>query len=151
ADLIIGQIGGTGNQASHAADSLRTPMSLAWDGLNLYVSDAYNRRGTGETPGAPGIPHPGRRDTGGGTIVASGKIAITGEANVKDTVTITIDSATYTYTVVANDTLALIVDGLVSVINSSNSGAGDPNVVATPNAVTASDGTITNYVVLTAR
>ena len=44
ADLVIGQIGGSVNQASDAADSLRTPMSLAWDGTNLYVSDAYNRR-----------------------------------------------------------------------------------------------------------
>ena len=30
-DFIIGQIGGEINQASDAADSLRSPMSLAWD------------------------------------------------------------------------------------------------------------------------
>src|ERR1019366_747101 len=39
ADYILGQIGGTVNQASDATDSLRTPLSLACDGTNLYVSD----------------------------------------------------------------------------------------------------------------
>ena len=57
ADYIIGQIGGSINQASDAADSLRTPMSLAWDGTNLYVSDAYNRRITVYSVGENRIPY----------------------------------------------------------------------------------------------
>ena len=31
ADFVVGQLAGTINQASDATDSLRTPMSLAWD------------------------------------------------------------------------------------------------------------------------
>ncbi len=43
ADYIIGHLGGTVTQAPDSADSLQTPMSMAWDGTNLYVSDTYNR------------------------------------------------------------------------------------------------------------
>src|SRR6202035_3454436 len=50
ADTVLGQIGGTVDQATDATDSLNTPTSLAWDGTNLYVSDPYNRRITVYTP-----------------------------------------------------------------------------------------------------
>ena len=37
-----------------AADSLRTPTSLAWMATNLYVTDPYNRRVMVFTAGGPG-------------------------------------------------------------------------------------------------
>jgi hypothetical protein len=131
ADLIIGQIGGSVNQASDAADSLRTPMSMAWDGVNLYVSDAYNRRITVYSLGATTVPYQGVRNAASLNIIASGAIAIGGTVTAKDIATITIAGTNYTYTVQTNDTIAGIVQGLVNAINSSNSGAGDPNVTAT--------------------
>jgi uncharacterized protein (TIGR03437 family) len=131
ADLVIGQIGGSVNQASDAADSLRTPMSLAWDGVNLYVSDAYNRRVTVYSLGATNIPYQGVRNAASINIVASGTITISGTIQAKDVVTLTISGTTYSYTVLSTDTLASVLQALVNAINNSNSGAGDPNVLAT--------------------
>jgi hypothetical protein len=131
ADLVIGQIGGDVNQATDAADSLRTPMSLAWDGLNLYVSDSFNRRITVYTLGNTVIPYQGVRNAASINIVATGGVTIGGDIQAKDVATITISGTAYAYTVVAGDTLTTIVQGLVNAINSSNANAGDPNVIAT--------------------
>jgi uncharacterized protein (TIGR03437 family) len=136
ADTIIGQVGGTVNQASDAADSLRTPMSLAWDGVNLYVSDAYNRRITVYSMGETSIPYAGLRNAASIDIVATGGVGVSGTINAGDVATISIGtdaSATavdYPYEVLATDTLATVAEALAKVINSSNSGAGDPNVTA---------------------
>lgn len=139
ADTIIGEIGGDVNQASDAADSLRTPMSMAWDGTNLYVSDPYNRRITAYTIGASTVGYQGVRNAANLNIVATGTLAVslsssTASIQAGDTITITINTATYTYTVLANDTLKTVVSGICSLINSANSGAGDIYVVATPDA-----------------
>ncbi len=144
ADLVIGQIGGSVNQASDAADSLRTPMSLAWDGLNLFVSDAFNRRITVYTLGATSIPYQGVRNAASINIVATGTVAIGGEIQAKDTVTITISGTNYAYAVQAGDTLSKVVQGLVAAISASNANAGDKNVIATADVVS-------NVVVLTSR
>ena len=74
ADLVIGQIGGSVNQASDAADSLRTPMSLAWDGTNLYVSDAYNRRITVYSMGENTVPYAGVVNSASLNILARGRV-----------------------------------------------------------------------------
>ena len=37
ANIILGQVGGTVDEATDAADSMNTPTSLAWDGSNLYM------------------------------------------------------------------------------------------------------------------
>jgi uncharacterized protein (TIGR03437 family) len=175
ADNIIGQIGGTVDQASDAADSLRNPMSLAWDGTNLYVSDAFNRRITVYSIAPTLLPYQAVRNSAAIDIYANGTVTIGVSTTVTagDIITITLGyndafsrtpstctsaaSATtapgpatagtcidYTYTVKSTDTLADIVTGLVNSINTSFSGAGDPNVFAT------SDFT-TNQVVLTSR
>ncbi len=136
ADIIIGQVGGSIDQASNAADSLRTPMSLAWDGVNLYVSDAFNRRVTVYSMGETAIPYGGVRNAASFDIIASDRVTVSGTINAGDIATISIganSSATpvdYPYEVLATDTLATVAQGLTNVINSSNSGAGDPNVVA---------------------
>jgi hypothetical protein len=90
ADNIIGQIGGTVNQASDAADSLRAPMSLAWDGTNLFVSDAYNRRITVYSMSSTLLPYQAVRNSAQPDIFARGTVAIGGTATAGDTVTITI-------------------------------------------------------------
>lgn len=141
ADYIIGQIGGTVNQASDAADSLRTPMSLAWDGSNLYVSDAFNRRVTVYTVSTTMLPYQAVRNAASLDVVATGTVLIslpTGNTiTAGDLVTISIGTSTtatpasYPYTVKATDTINDIVLALVGLIQASNSGNGDPNVFAT--------------------
>ena len=174
ADSIIGQIGGTVNQASDAADSLRNPMSLAWDGTNLYVSDAFNRRITVYSVAPTLLPYQAVRNSAAIDIFANGTVTI-GATSITagDIVTVTIgyndgsqatpstctsaSTATsapgpatsgtcidYTYTVKAADTLGDITNGLVAVISGSFSGAGDPNVLLTSDLTT-------NQVVLTSR
>lgn len=144
ADEVIGQVGGSVNQASDAADSLRTPMSMAWDGVNLYVSDAFNRRITVYTIGALAIPYQGVRNAASFDIFARGSVTIGGTIQTGDSVTITIGGTDYSYKLVATDTLATVIAALVDKINSSNSGAGDPNALATANQATS-------QVLLTAR
>ncbi|HLK49128.1 MAG TPA: hypothetical protein VKT49_13390 [Bryobacteraceae bacterium] len=160
ADIVIGQIGGEINQASDAADSLRTPMSLAWDGTNLYVSDAYNRRITVYSIGENSIPYQGVRNAASLNIFALGSVALGGTITANDSVTITICGAPaaganttgcispaatgaatsgetegkdYTYKIQTNDTFDIIVNALVNAINA---GSGDPNVYAAPNLAT---------------
>jgi hypothetical protein len=160
ADFVIGQIGGNVDQASDASDSLRTPMSLAWDGTNLYVSDTFNRRINVYSVGANVIPYQGIRNAASLNIYALGNVALSDTITANDSVTITIcsppaanantsgcisPSATnastsgltvgtdYTYKIQTNDTFDVIVNALVTAINAGN---GDPNVVAAPNLVT---------------
>jgi uncharacterized protein (TIGR03437 family) len=94
ADFIIGQLGGEINQASDAADSLRTPMSLAWDGTNLFVADAFNRRVTVYSIGANNIPYSGVRNAASMKIFSLGSVAITGSVTANDSVAVTIGNTT---------------------------------------------------------
>jgi uncharacterized protein (TIGR03437 family) len=132
ADYILGQIGGTTNQASDAADSLRTPLSLAWDGTNLYVSDAYNRRVTVYTIGANNIGYQAVRNAAKLDITATGaySIATTSTIQAGDVITLTVNGTNYPYTVKSTDTLVSVLEALTSLLNSANSGAGDPNLFA---------------------
>jgi uncharacterized protein (TIGR03437 family) len=80
ADIVIGQSPdtasstGTVTQASDAADSLRTPMSLAWDGTNLYVSDAYNRRIMVYSMAENSVPFAGVVNSASIDVVAKGTV-----------------------------------------------------------------------------
>ena len=176
ADSVIGQIGGSVNQASDAADSLRTPMSLAWDGTNLYISDAYNRRITVYSMGENTVPYAGVRNSASFDILARGRVTIAGAIQAGDAVNINIggtqstDSAgavtttggaDYKHTVATDDTISGIVTSLSESINASNDGAGDPNVYSTPDLATgdvlltskksgADGNSITLYVTVTA-
>jgi uncharacterized protein (TIGR03437 family) len=125
-------------------------MSLAWDGVNLYVSDAFNRRITVYSIGENSIPYAGVRNAASYDIIASASVEVDGAVNAGDVATISIapdSSATpvdYTYEVVATDTLTTIAQALTNVINSADKGAGDPNVVAVADIQT-------NSVILQAR
>ena len=144
ADTLIGQIGGDVDQATDAADSLSTPTSMAWDGVNLYVADVYNMRVTVYSPGLTTIPYQGITNSATVDVTAFGTITIGGTIEANDVVTVTVNSTNYTYTVKATDALTDVVQALVNAINSSNSGQGDPFVIATVD-------TVANEVVLTSR
>ena len=172
ADIVIGESLDTANstgtvtQASDAADSLRTPMSLAWDGTNLYVSDAYNRRITVYSMGANTVPYAGVVNSASINIVAKGSVTFaaaiaptavttpptpntvqagdvidinvggTSTTDATTNVTTITGGADYKYTVLAADTVSTIITALVNSINAANSGAGDTNVYATPDLTT---------------
>ena len=133
ADAVLGQLGGQINQASDAADSMRTPMSMAWDGTNLFVSDAYNRRINVYSIAQPSIPYAGVKNAASLAVFAVGTVTLAGSVREKDTVTVTINAIDYKYTETADDTLLTVATQLAALINA---GAGDPEVLATVNPVT---------------
>jgi len=59
-------------------------MSLAWDGVNLYVSDAFNRRITVYSMGETSIPYAGVRNAASYDIIAAGGVAVSGTINAGD-------------------------------------------------------------------
>jgi len=145
ADVILGEpdeFSDNTGENPDGTDALQTPTSMAFDGLNLYVSDTYNRRVVVYTPGVLSIPLGGQGTLNAASlnIYAIASVLIGGSINAKDTVTITINGKAYTYTVVSTDTLATVANALVKAIDS----APDPNVVASANDTT-------DNVVLTAR
>jgi len=143
-DVILGAPDGVTEHTGTGTDQLATPMSLAWDGGNLYVSDTFNRRVLIYSPAAILIPLTGVRNAASLEIFAVGSVTLGGTINATDVVTITIGGTDYTYTVAKNDTFDNVVNGLVKAINSSNSGKGDPNATAEPD-------TAAEAVVLTAK
>ncbi len=127
ADIILGQIGGSVDQATDAADSMNTPTALAFDGTNLYVADPYNRRITVYTIAPNILPYQAVVNTANPNIYATGTVTIGGTINNGDIVTITIGTKEYPYTVKATDTFDTVIAALVAEINA---GSGDPNVLA---------------------
>ena len=138
------------NILESAPNTVRTPLSLAWDGTNLYVSDPFDLRVVVFTPGSPNISINGITNGASLNTYAVGTVSLTGTITAGDTVTITITSSgatasttttcatgteCYTYTVVKNDTLASIVEALANLINGTKTGTPDPNVIATANIV----------------
>ncbi len=145
ADVVLGQpdftkdintsqnisIASTAIDNTGAVDTVPSPLSLAFDGVNLYVSDPYNRRVLVFTPGdTPLVPsNKPVVNWASETVRQEGvvSLALIGSITAKDTVTVTIQSKAYTYTVQSSDTLDTIAQGLVSTINANG---GDPNVAA---------------------
>jgi uncharacterized protein (TIGR03437 family) len=144
ADVILGQpdeFSDDDGENPDGTNAFQTPAALSWDGTNLYVSDTFNRRVVIYSMGIPNVPLDGIRNAASLEIYALGTIDIAGTITAKDTASVTIDSATYTYTVTANDTLLSVMQGLATKINTN---PGDPNVIANVNTTTAE-------IVLTAR
>jgi uncharacterized protein (TIGR03437 family) len=115
-----------------AADITPTPTGLAWDGTNLYVTDASNRRVLVFTPEQPLVPTNGVRNAASLQIFALGSVTLGGTVTVGDTVKLTITGSSGTavehdYTMVKDDTLERAMTGLAASINS---GSGDPAVFA---------------------
>ena len=160
-DVIIGQRNGESNRnsdpdpnaifpsvadvnnilARSAPDTFRTPMSLAFDGTNLYVTDPFARRVLVFSIADELVTPNGVRNSASLEIFAVGSIVLSGTVKENDSARITIAGKEYKYTIVKNDTFASVVNGLVKAINS---GAGDLNALAFGN-------TTTNTVILTSR
>jgi uncharacterized protein (TIGR03437 family) len=119
-------------------DLIPTPQSIAYDPStqNLFVSDAYNRRVLIFTPGDTILPVTNFPIVNWASeiIRQEGTVTMTlttgGTITKNDTVTVTIGGTAYVYTVTSTDTLDSIAQGVVNVINSSNSNAGDPDATA---------------------
>ena len=104
-----------------------TPTSLAWDGTNLYVADPSNRRILVYTEETPNLPLDGIRNSASLETFATAEVDISGTIQSGDQLTVTINGANYTYTILAADTTATILTALVNLINA---GSGDPYVYA---------------------
>jgi len=143
------------SQLRSAVDIIRTPLSLATDGLNLFVPDAFNRRVLVYTPGELKVPRTAVRNAASLTVSAIGTIAFSGTLKKDEEITITIgtqtvlptgytevvDEVEYKFKVPADDDVNGLVNGLVEEINKDG---GDDRVLAIANLSAAS-------VVLTAR
>jgi uncharacterized protein (TIGR03437 family) len=141
ADVVLGQpnmttnvittqantIASTSVNNTAAVDTIPSPTSLAWDGMNLYVSDPYNLRILVFTPGDLPLPDNSVVNWASEIIRQEAIITLTGTPVANDTVTVTIQGTNYTYTEKSKDTLDLVAKGLVTAINN---GSGDPNVTA---------------------
>jgi hypothetical protein len=115
-----------------AANTIRTPTALAWDGTNLYATDPFDMRVMVFTPATPMVPITGIVNAASLNVNAVASVTVAGTITAGDMLTISIGapSATtptnYTYTVVKDDTIESIVAALANLINA----APDPNVIA---------------------
>jgi len=113
--------------------TIRTPLTLAFDGTNLFVSDPFDRRVLVFTPGLAIIPLNGIVNFASRSVFALGSMIFGGTIKAADTVTVTIKGTAYAYTIVADDTIRKVIQKLADLINGKANGTPDPNVVATPN------------------
>jgi uncharacterized protein (TIGR03437 family) len=137
------------NILESAPNTLRSPIALAWDGTNLYVSDPDDLRVVVFTPGSPNIPLGGVTNAYSLATYAIGSVSLTGTITATDTITMLISApgvsatacpatglACYTYTVLKTDTLVSITQALADLINgTAKGGTPDPNVIATTDIV----------------
>jgi hypothetical protein len=139
ADVVLGQLNAEINTDSDperyaAADQIRTPMSLAWDGTNLYVADVFNRRVLVYSMGDVVLPLTGVRNAASQDIFAVGAVTFNSQPKENDEVTLRVGDKEYKYKADADDKVEDVVRGLSEAVNA---GAGDPLVFANPNVVTA--------------
>jgi hypothetical protein len=100
ADLVLGQASGDSNRSSDsayplyrsAADLLRTPLSLAWDGRNLFVSDTYNRRIVVFSMHDQPLPYSAVRNLASREVFATGSVVFDGTIREGDAATITVSA-----------------------------------------------------------
>lgn len=120
-----------------SVDTIANPSGLAWDGTNLYVSDPWDERVLIYTPADVPLQEKATLNAASLSIRQEGFVVLSlpGSIVANDTITITIGTATYTYKITSSDTLDTITTALISQINNSNSGAGDPNVIALAGSV----------------
>ncbi len=95
ADAILGEadeFSDNTGQNPDGSDAFQTPSALAWDGLNLYVADTYNRRVVVYTAAPLNIPLSNVRNAASLQIYALASVAIEGSIEAKDTVSIEINT-----------------------------------------------------------
>ncbi len=145
AEVVLGQRSDSLNLTSDgafpdfvsAADVVRTPTSLATDGLNLYVADPYNRRVLVFTPGPKLIVDTGVRNAASREIFSVGSVVLSGTPTENETVTIKVnfnaddaENTSYEYKFPAEGNFVAAVNALVASINTRN--GGNKDVFATP-------------------
>jgi hypothetical protein len=129
ADVILGQVTQTINRSSDSAfplfrasaDILRTPLSMAWDGTNLYVSDTFNRRVLVYSLHDQPLPFTAVRNSASRDVFATGTLTFGGALRENDEVTVKINDKEYKVKVGRDDSQANIVRRLVAVINADSS------------------------------
>ena len=141
ADHVLGQPNFISNQVSSQAQTIASsavdntsavdvtpsPTSLAYDGLNLYVADPTNNRVLVFTPADTPLPDSSVVNWASEIIRQEGFVSLAGTIVANDTVSVTVGTNTYTYTIKSGDTLDTIAQGLVALINANN---GDANALA---------------------
>ncbi|MGD0199417.1 MAG: hypothetical protein ABSD27_01560 [Bryobacteraceae bacterium] len=140
ADVVLGQVNDTVIATSDdsssaditrraAADAVRTPASLAWDGTNLYVSEPFSRRVLVFSPGSSAALTP-VLNAASLVVYSTGSVTLSGTVKTGVQITITIAGTDYKYTLKdEDDSLARVSIALAAVINAD---AGDPLVLAVP-------------------
>lgn len=132
-------------QLRSAVDIIRTPVSLAHDGFNLYITDPFNRRILVYSPGDLKVPRTAIRNAASLVVNAIGTIEFDGSLKKDEEITIRIgreernsegrleivDEKSYKFKAPDVDKFAELVTGLAAEINKDG---GDPLVLATPNA-----------------
>lgn len=137
ADVVLGQLNGVLNRSSDSAfpllrssaDLLRTPMSLAWDGTNLFVSDTYNRRIVVFSLHDQPLPFTAVRNLASRDVFATASVTFDGTIKEGDEVTITISGREYKYKFIRDDTFANILLQLAQKINADVDGTVTASVV----------------------
>ena len=135
ANAVLGQPDFSSLIASNGANFVITPLSLALAGSDLFVSDPYNRRILVFTPAEPNVPIKAIRNGASREIFAVGSVTLGGTITTGNIITITIAGTDYAYTMVDGDTFEKVLNALLTKINTSNGGTGDPNVIALVNLI----------------
>ncbi len=125
-------------QLRSSADTVRSPLSLAFDGTNLYVSDPFDRRVLVFTPADINLPPGNMLNAASLETFAVGGVLLGGTITAGEVADITIGGTTYSYTVQKNDTFDIIITSLANEINGLNANGTkkttptpDPNAHAT--------------------
>lgn len=140
ADAVLGQRSATLNLTSDgafpnfvsAADVIRTPTSLAWDGANLYIADPYNRRVLVYTAAPRLITETGVRNAASREIFSVGSITLGGTPTENEVITIKVNfddknknNTSYTYKFPKDGNFTAAINSLVNDINTKNGGNKD--------------------------
>ena len=137
ADVILGQPDEFSNVVSDdttsaqalqlraSADTIRSPVALAFDGTNLYVSDPYDRRVLVYTPADINLPPGNMLNAASLETFAVGGVLFGGTITTGEVASITINGTSYSYTVQKNDTFDIIITSLANQINGLNANGTD--------------------------
>lgn len=137
ADIVLGQAAGDINRSSDsayplyrsAADLLRTPLSLAWDGTNLYVSDTYNRRVVVFSEHDTALPYTAVRNLASRDVFATGSILFDGTLTQDTEITLTISGLEYKYKLIRDDTFANVLTQFAQRINNDPAAAVTASII----------------------
>ncbi|HEU0123815.1 MAG TPA: hypothetical protein VFQ91_25005 [Bryobacteraceae bacterium] len=137
ADVVLGQLNGNSNRTSDSAyplflagaDLLRTPVSLAWDGTNLFVSDTFNRRIVVFSRHDQPLPYTAVRNLASRDVFATASIIFDGTIKEGDEVTLTISGKDYKYKFIRDDTFANILLQFAQQINADSASTVTASVI----------------------